>query len=131
MSLLADRDDLLDALLRLDEDELPVVVGIARMGETADEVATGLELPRNRVAYVYDEARTFLRSLLAHARGDELAGHDRLRLIELEAGRLVGRDRRRTQRHLDHCALCRAIELLERRQEAAHAYDGPERRLAA
>ena len=126
-----DRDELLDALRRLEDHELPVVVGIAHMGGTADEVAGGLELPRNRVAYVYDEARTFLRSLLSHARGDELAGRDRLRLIELDAGSLLGRDRRRTQRHLDHCTLCRALEVIERRQAAAHAYDGPDRRLAA
>lgn len=127
---LLERTALLEVLATLDRDERRVLMSIAYEGRTAQEAAVDLDLPLSRVSYLYDEARTHARSLLAHARRAELAGEDRLRLIKLEAGKLTGRTRRRTQRHYDDCDFCGGIEQLERRVSDV-PYDGPDRRRRA
>jgi RNA polymerase sigma factor (sigma-70 family) len=127
-SPLAESGVLEDSLSRLSREELRVLLGIAHRGETPDEVADELRLSQGRVAYLYDEGRTHVRALIRHGRGDGLAGVERLALIELETGRLTGRRRRRAQRHLDDCQVCRAIEVLERRVGPSGDWTGPERR---
>lgn len=124
---LLERSALLEVLATLDRDERRVLMSIAYEGRTAQEAAVDLDLTLTRVNYLYDEARTHARSLLAHARRAELAGEDRLRLIKLEAGELNGRTRRRTQRHYEDCDFCSGIEQLERRVADA-THDGPDRR---
>lgn len=116
------------ALYQLSEEELRVLLDIAHRGGTTAEVAHDMQMSESRVAYLWDEGRTHVRSLIRHGRGDGLAGLERLALIELESGRLTGRSRRRAQRHVDDCELCREIEVLERRTGPSDCWTGPDRR---
>ena len=108
-----ERGALFDLLRVLRPEEVRVLFGIAHVGNTPLEVAARLGLSPGRVAYLYDEARWLLRSLVRHARGDEPSRSERRALVDLKHGRLTGRERRRARRHLDHCVACRSTEVVE------------------
>jgi DNA-directed RNA polymerase specialized sigma24 family protein len=125
---LVERDALLEAFGALTPEEARVLLGILHLGDTRPQMAARLGLSPGRVAYVYDEARSLVRSLLSHERGDGLSSLERRALIDLKAGRLAHRERRRTRRHLEHCPTCRSIEVLEPGDARLGTYTGPERR---
>jgi DNA-directed RNA polymerase specialized sigma24 family protein len=106
---LLDRGVLLAGLSALSEREAVVMIAVDRLGWDQRELADRLGLEFGRLRETLFVARKLFYGVVRHAVGLEIDDSEHARLHAYLAGELVGRERRLTRRHVQHCRACQAL----------------------
>jgi DNA-directed RNA polymerase specialized sigma24 family protein len=106
---LLDRGVLLAGLRALSEREAVVMIAVDRLGWDQRELADRLGVDFGRLRETLFVARKLFYGVVRHAVGVEIDDSERAHLHAYLAGELVGRERRLTRRHVQHCRACQAL----------------------